>query len=102
MRRRAPAIASTLAEAIARDGGTATRHRLHERWSANMHGTLPLVVALRQPSTSGWTAWLLRCFARISERRLLRELSADQLKDIGLSHADVARECRRWPWDGRE
>jgi uncharacterized protein YjiS (DUF1127 family) len=43
---------------------------------------------------------LLRCAARISERRLLRELNDDQLKDIGLTRADVMRECRRWPWDG--
>jgi uncharacterized protein YjiS (DUF1127 family) len=65
-----------------------------------MHGTLPPVSASRGRVRSGWITWLLRCAARISERRLLRELNDDQLTDIGLTRADVMRECRRWPWDG--
>jgi uncharacterized protein YjiS (DUF1127 family) len=46
-----------------------------------------------------WTAWLDLCLARWRERRQLRELTDAQLKDIGLSPADVERECRRRPWD---
>jgi uncharacterized protein YjiS (DUF1127 family) len=34
-------------------------------------------------------------------RLRLRELDEAQLKDVGLSRADVERECRRWPWDCR-
>jgi uncharacterized protein YjiS (DUF1127 family) len=40
------------------------------------------------------------CFARHEQRRRLGELTDHQLKDIGLSRADVERERRRWPWDG--
>jgi uncharacterized protein YjiS (DUF1127 family) len=45
-------------------------------------------------------AFLETCLARREQRRQLGELTADQLKDIGLSFADVERERRRWPWDG--
>lgn len=66
-----------------------------------MHGTF-------QPSTrlptrshrARWAAWLNLCLMRRRERWALRMLTDDQLKDIGLSRADVERECRRWPWDG--
>jgi uncharacterized protein YjiS (DUF1127 family) len=44
--------------------------------------------------------WLELCILRSRERRHLRELTDRELKDVGLSAADVARECRRWPWDG--
>jgi uncharacterized protein YjiS (DUF1127 family) len=46
-----------------------------------------------------WLQSLDRCLTCRRERRQLRELDAAQLKDIGLSRADVERECRRWPWD---
>lgn len=65
-----------------------------------MHGTLP-AVASRGPTRTGWVSWLSRCLVRARERRLLSGLDDDQLKDIGLTRADVARECGRWPWDGR-
>jgi uncharacterized protein YjiS (DUF1127 family) len=45
--------------------------------------------------------WLGACLERSRQRRDLAWLSDDLLKDIGLSRADVARECGRWPWDGR-
>lgn len=45
--------------------------------------------------------WLELCFARRSERRILKELSDGQLRDIGVSRSDAEREWRRWPWDGR-
>ena len=50
---------------------------------------------------AAWIAWLDLCLTNSRERQQLRELTYDQLKDIGVSQADVARECRRWPWDHR-
>ncbi len=47
-----------------------------------------------------WMRWLELCVARSTERRTLESLNDDQLRDIGLSKSDVARECRRWAWDG--
>ena len=46
--------------------------------------------------------WLKLCAARRSERLTLRCLTDRQLKDVGLSRADVARECDRWPWEGAD
>jgi uncharacterized protein YjiS (DUF1127 family) len=54
----------------------------------------------RRASVAQWLAWLQLCVLRSGERRRLRELTDRELKDIGLSRADVERECRRWPWDG--
>jgi uncharacterized protein YjiS (DUF1127 family) len=71
----------------------------------SMHGTYkpisstPRVAAERPSRIIAWMAWLDRCLTCWRERRLLRELDGDQLKDIGLSWADVERECRRWPWN---
>jgi uncharacterized protein YjiS (DUF1127 family) len=45
-------------------------------------------------------AWLGACLERSRQRRRLADLDDGLLKDIGLSRADVARECGRWPWDG--
>jgi uncharacterized protein YjiS (DUF1127 family) len=45
-------------------------------------------------------AWLGACLERARQRRQLADLDDGLLKDIGLSRADVARECGRWPWDG--
>lgn len=42
---------------------------------------------------------LLHAFRIGRERRLLAGLDDAALKDIGLSRADVARECRRALWD---
>ena len=44
--------------------------------------------------------WLKACLARSRQRRDLGLISEEQLRDIGLTAADVHRECRRWPWDG--
>ena len=44
--------------------------------------------------------WLRACLARSRQRRDLGLLSEEQLRDIGLTAADVHRECRRWPWEG--
>ncbi len=41
------------------------------------------------------------CLQRRKERRALRGLAGDELRDVGLSRDDVARETRRWPWDGK-
>jgi uncharacterized protein YjiS (DUF1127 family) len=68
-----------------------------------MHGTFePASSAplLTHPRGARWAAWLSLCLVRRRERQTLRMLNDDQLKDIGLSRADVERECRRWPWDG--
>jgi uncharacterized protein YjiS (DUF1127 family) len=44
-------------------------------------------------------ARLLReCHARSRQRRDLQMLDEHQLKDVGLSHADVEGEVRKWPW----
>jgi uncharacterized protein YjiS (DUF1127 family) len=51
-------------------------------------------------SLDGLARWLRACFARSRQRRDLGLLTEDQLRDIGVTAADVHRECRRWPWDG--
>lgn len=57
--------------------------------------------ALKRPAQRlEWARWLSLCLTRSTERRALKALDDVQLKDIGLSRADVSRECRRWPWDG--
>jgi uncharacterized protein YjiS (DUF1127 family) len=43
-------------------------------------------------------AWLRLCRHRRRERLALAELSDDQLKDIGLSAADVYGECAKPFW----
>jgi uncharacterized protein YjiS (DUF1127 family) len=73
----------------------------------SMHGTHKPISSTqraqpRQPSRlMAWIDWFDRCLTYRRERRQMHELSEDQLKDIGLSRADVERECRRWPWDCR-
>ena len=61
-------------------------------------------VPVTRPGFVSWirrcTAFIEICLTRQNERRCLGELTDEQLKDIGLSRADVDRECRRWPWDG--
>jgi uncharacterized protein YjiS (DUF1127 family) len=44
-------------------------------------------------------AWLNACIETGRQRHALSLLTDDELRDIGLSRADVARECGRWPWD---
>jgi uncharacterized protein YjiS (DUF1127 family) len=79
---------------------------LREGSERSMHGTFkrisstPLTASRQASPWIRWTAWLDLCVARWRERRALRELSAHSFEDIGLSPADVERECRRWPWDG--
>ncbi len=69
-----------------------------------MHGTHRPIAATpatsRGARTAALLAWLALCLLRRRERRALQELTDQQLKDIGLSRADVERECRRRPWDG--
>jgi uncharacterized protein YjiS (DUF1127 family) len=59
---------------------------------------------IRQSRTADWlggaAGWLGACLERSRQRRDLGGLSDELLKDIGVSRADVARECGRWPWDG--
>lgn len=43
-------------------------------------------------------AWIRRCVARAVERRELAQMSDWQLRDIGLTRADVAAEARKWFW----
>jgi uncharacterized protein YjiS (DUF1127 family) len=45
-------------------------------------------------------AWLGACLERSRQRHHLADLGDHLLEDVGLSRADVARECGRWPWDG--
>ena len=72
-----------------------------------MHGTFDRKASARSADSEctaealPWIAWLELCFARRRERRALQRLDDDRLRDIGLSRADVERECQRWPWDGR-
>lgn len=44
--------------------------------------------------------WIRACWARSGQRRELSLMSDEQLRDIGLSRAAVARECGRWPLAG--
>lgn len=45
-------------------------------------------------------AWIRAWCARSRQRRELSLMSDEQLRDIGLSRAAVARECGRWPSHG--
>lgn len=42
-------------------------------------------------------AWIRACWARSGQRRELSLMSDEQLRDIGLSRGEVAREYGRWP-----
>jgi uncharacterized protein YjiS (DUF1127 family) len=49
------------------------------------HGIRPMMVVSR---------WIeLHC-----QREQLAELEDHQLADVGLSHAQVRKECSKWPW----
>jgi uncharacterized protein YjiS (DUF1127 family) len=91
---------------MGRDGKGHAHHADADKTSSSMHGAFNRKAFTRSgPSEHNveavpWTVWLELCFARWHERCALRGLSDDQLKDIGLSRADVERERRRWPWDG--
>lgn len=65
--------------------------------------TLSLVPPARAASAPGRLVRLIDRLLRAGlvarERRLLAGLGDSALKDIGLSRADVARECRRALWD---
>ena len=41
---------------------------------------------------------LWRCYDRYLQRRRLADLDDHLLEDIGLTRADVERECRKSPW----
>ena len=70
------------------------------------HTRAAAVPTVPRPQARSWigafAAWLQACIERSRQRRDLSLLSDEQLKDIGLSRTDVARECGRWPWDGPE
>ena len=61
--------------------------------------TVPSVSANASP-LARLAAWLAACSAHNSQRQALSLLTDRELEDVGLSRADVARECGRWPWDG--
>lgn len=65
---------------------------------------VPLEAAPAPPAPIGrWRAlagWFRACCARSRQRRELSLMSDEQLRDIGLSRAAVARECGRWPAPG--
>jgi uncharacterized protein YjiS (DUF1127 family) len=42
--------------------------------------------------------WIQRCMARAAERRELAELSDWQLRDVGLTRADIATATRKRFW----
>jgi uncharacterized protein YjiS (DUF1127 family) len=70
-----------------------------------MRSHVPAILPSRAGSRAGlsWgdlVAFAEACLARRGQRLQLRELTDDQLKDVGLSRADVERELRRWSWDG--
>ena len=55
----------------------------------------------KKPQTrSSFLARMMLWHQRSVERRRLRELSPDQLFDIGVNEKDARREASRWPWDG--
>ncbi len=62
-----------------------------------------------RPLVADWASWSLRpvtallagflaWYLNAQSRRLLAELDDHALKDIGLSRADVARECSKPFW----
>lgn len=46
-------------------------------------------------------AWLCGCQRRHAERQTLSEMDDWQLRDIGVTRAELERELARWPWEGR-
>jgi uncharacterized protein YjiS (DUF1127 family) len=70
-----------------------------------MRSLVPVVLPSRAmpPTAPSWRdllAFAEECLARREQRLRLGELPDCQIKDLGLSRADVERERRRWPWDG--
>ena len=61
-----------------------------------------LVTGRRNNHGLRFVTWLELSLSRYTERRRLRQLDENALKDIGLSQADAEREASRWPWDGSE
>jgi uncharacterized protein YjiS (DUF1127 family) len=100
----ASGIASAPSEAIGRDAGRPGGHGARltkESPVARYRDVAPLKrLPNLRPRLALWLAWAELCLARAAERRHLSGLSDHELKDIGLSRADVEREGRRWPWDG--
>jgi len=43
-------------------------------------------------------SWCARCCARAQQRRALRELDAEQLRDIGLTEGTALREAEKPFW----
>jgi uncharacterized protein YjiS (DUF1127 family) len=48
-------------------------------------------------AADGW-AWVMRCSARVAERRSLAQLPDWQLRDLGISRAEADAEAAKWFW----
>ncbi|KXF77477.1 hypothetical protein ATN84_08875 [Paramesorhizobium deserti] len=53
----------------------------------------------RPPTLGQWIAWILQGFKVQRTRRALRQLTDDELRDIGLRPDEAAREAKRPIWD---
>ncbi len=63
------------------------------RWNVSMAGS-----AARRSWSRALVLWLLDLEERRRQRATLRALDDRLLKDIGLSRADVERECNKPLW----
>ncbi|WP_245411709.1 DUF1127 domain-containing protein [Phyllobacterium leguminum] len=57
------------------------------------------VVQAKPTTIRQWIAWVLHGFAVQRSRRALRNLTDDELKDIGFRPDEAAREAGRPIWD---
>lgn len=62
-----------------------------------LSGRVPAPVTIRSRAAS-WLRYILTWSERIRQRRALLALDDWMLKDIGLSRADVMRECDKPFW----
>jgi uncharacterized protein YjiS (DUF1127 family) len=74
----------------------------------SMHATIdkPHLLRRRKPyrrtsRLAALIAWIDLYLRHRRERRELRALDDQQLRDVGLSKYDVEWACRRWPWNHR-
>lgn len=73
-----------------------------------MHGSIdkPHLSRRRRPHRQAFRfaaliEWIDLYLRYRRERRELRALDDQQLRDVGLSKYDVEWACRRWPWNDR-
>ncbi len=52
-----------------------------------------------QPSAKNGLQWVLRAFEVRDQRKKLAKMSDEEMKDIGITHADRDIECQRHFWD---